>query len=423
MACRTLRNGVFPIAGWLGAIIPLFLACGAPALAAVLSAEQQLGKSLFFDSGLSHGGNQSCASCHNPSAAFTDPDKLHATSKGDNPLLFGNRNSPSAMYMAYSPDFHFDTEEGLYLGGQFTDGRAPTLEEQAKAPFLNPVEMGNASRAEVVDHLKGGSNATAFKAIYGDNAFDDVDGAYSNISKAIAAYERSPELSPFSSKYDFYLRRQASLTQQEQRGLDAFNDPMKGNCAACHISTPGADGTPPLFTDFSYDNIGIPKNVASDFLTLPPEYNPDGVAFLDPGLGGVVGDPSLYGAFKVTTLRNLDLTGPYGHNGYFNTIEQLITFYATRDVRPACADPGTGAALAMALGCWPTAEFASTMNLEELGNLPLNGRDIADIRAFLGTLTDGYSVPEPHMWAMMILGFGLIGGQMRSRRTHLRASA
>lgn len=394
-------------------------ALASPAMA-TLSAQQALGKSLFFDVTLSHGGTQSCASCHNPGTAFTDPDKSHATSKGDNPALFGNRNAPSAMYMAYSPDFHFDVDEGLYLGGQFDDGRAATLEEQAKGPFLNPVEMGNASRADVIARLQTGANAAAFMAVYGANVFDDIDVAYNNLAGAIAEYERSPELSPFTSKYDYSLRGQARLSPQEMRGLAAFNDPMKGNCAACHISAPGDDGSMPLFTDFSYDNIGMPKNWHSDFLSLDVQYNPDGAAFLDYGLGGVVGDDSLYGAFKVTTLRNIALTEPYGHNGYFTSLEQVVDFYATRDTKPVCVDPTVTASAAAALGCWPASEFDATKNADELGNLPLTKRDKADIVAFLNTLSDGYvpssNVPEPASWTMMIAGFGMVGGVVSWRR-------
>ncbi|WP_166430467.1 cytochrome c peroxidase [Polymorphobacter arshaanensis] len=402
---------------WVG--VAAIIALASPAKAA-LTAQQALGKSLFFDATLSHSGNQSCGSCHSPASAFTDPDKTHATSKGDNPTLFGNRNAPSAMYMAYSPDFHFDPVEGLYVGGQFGDGRAATLEAQAKGPFLNPVEMGNASRADVVARLQSGANAAAFMTVYGTNVFDDVDVAYNNLAGAIAEYERSSELSPFTSKYDYSLKGQARLSWQEMRGLAAFNDPMKGNCAACHISTPGDDGSLPLFTDFTYDNIGSPKNWHSDFLSLDFQYNPDGAAFLDYGLGGVVGDDSLYGAFKVTTLRNIALTAPYGHNGWFTSLDQVVDFYATRDSKPVCVDPTVTATEAVTLGCWPAAEFDATKNADELGNLPLSKRDKADIVAFLNTLSDGYvpssNVPEPASWAMMIAGFGMVGGVVGWRR-------
>lgn len=403
-----------------GLALALGTMLGAPA-SAKLSSMQKLGKALFFDTSLSHAGNQSCGSCHDASTAFTDPDKAHATSKGDNPALFGNRNTPTAMYMAFSPDFHFDAEEGLYIGGQFHDGRAATLEEQAMQPFLNPVEMGNSSQADVIALLRVSPNAGSFQATFGPDAFDDVNQAYSNLAAAIADYERSWEFAPFTSKFDYYLRGQVTLNNKEVRGLDIFNDPMKGNCAACHVSSLADDGTHPLFTDFTYDNIGIPKNFASDFLVNPVEFNPAGVDFLDYGLGGIVDDPDLYGAFKVTTLRNVGLTGSYGHNGYFSDLDSIIDFYATRDVKPICADPTASSIVAVSLGCWPMAEFSATMNISELGNLPLTARDKADLKAFLLTLTDGYNpVPEPGAWLMMLVGFLLTGSAVRQRRARDR---
>lgn len=394
--------------------------------AQTLTAEQALGKSLFFDASLSKTGNQSCGSCHAPSRAFTDPDFQFPTSAGDDPTLFGNRNTPSAMYAAYSPIFSYDEAEGLWVGGQFWDGRAATLEDQAKGPFLNPVEMANDSRASVISKLASGANASAFSSLYGDTIFDNVDDAYGKIAQAIAAYERSPELSPFSSKYDLYLQGKVNLTLTEQRGLSLFNDPAKGNCAACHISEAGADGAPPLFTDFTYDNIGIPKNYASNFLTLPDEFNPDGINFIDLGLGGIVGDESLYGAFKVPTLRNIALTAPYGHNGYFDSLDQVVDFYATRDTKGTCGDITVTAAQSTSLNCWATPEFAGQMNVDELGNLPLNKWEKSYLVAFLNTLTDGYQisvVPEPATWSLLILGFGGIGAQLRRRSRRAAVAA
>ena len=403
---------------WFGVSFVAFCcAAASPADAkTTLSPLQQLGKTLFFDSSLSPNGTQSCASCHDPSVAFTDPDKSHPTSKGDDATLFGNRNAPSAMYMAYSPTFHFDEDEGLYIGGQFDDGRSATLEDQAKQPFLNLVEIGNSTPADVIRRLQAGPNATAFTGMFGQNAFDDVDFAYNNLANSIAAYERSSELSPFTSKFDYVLDHKAKLTVQEARGLELFNNPMEGNCAACHLSDVSEDGTHPLFTDFTYDNIGIPKNFASDFLNNPAEFNPAESEFVDFGLGGIVGDPDLYGAFKVTTLRNIGITGPYGHNGYFSDLDSVIDFYATRDVKPICTDPTLDSISASVQGCWPAAEFAATMNVDELGNLPLTALDKADLKAFLLTLTDGYALPEPGAWAMLLLGFLLTGSSIRQRR-------
>jgi len=392
-----------------------------PSLATPLTPQEQLGKALFNEKSLSHNGNQACSSCHSPTTAFTDPDptKSHATSPGDDPTAFGKRNAPSAGYAAFSPDFHFDVDEGLWIGGQFLDGRAPTLEEQAKAPFVGILEMGLSDHAEVIDHLKNGPVAGLFLSVYGPNACDDVDDAYNKLASAIATYERTSERSPFSSKFDAFLRGEVSLSPHEERGMALFNDPLKGNCAACHISEPGPDNAPPLFTDFTYDNIGIPKNYDNDFLYLPTEFNPDGVDFSDLGLGGTVNDPSLFGAFKVPSLRNVAITGRYTHNGYFTSLLDVVDFYATRDVKPVCDDDHISEVAAELIGCWAKAEFPDQMNVDELGNLPLNLEDKQDIVAFLNTLTDGYTeVPEPSTWAMVIAGFGLFGAVMfrRARR-------
>jgi cytochrome c peroxidase len=166
------------------------------------------------------------------------------------------------------------------------------------------------------------------------------------------------------------------LSAREKRGLALFNDPSKGNCAACHPST-GVDGTPPLFTDFTYDNLGVPKNPRNGFYRMAPQYNPAGAAWVDHGLGGVLGLASEDGKFKVPTLRNIALTAPYMHNGYFTDLRSVVNFYNTRDVAP-----------------WPAPEVADTVNHEELGNLGLNEQEVEDLVAFLYTLSDGYHAPS-----------------------------
>ena len=283
---------------------------------------QLLGEKLFFDTSLSTPSGQSCASCHNPANAFTDPNKSSPTSAGVNPKLFGNRNAPTAMYMAYSPALHYDTADQTYVGGQFWDGRASSLEDQARQPLLNPLEMANPSKASVIDSIRSGPNAVLFASVFGADVFLAPDAAYDDLVQALASFERTKVFAPFSSKYDAYVAGKATLTSAELQGLHLFEDPTKGNCSACHISTPSADGTPALFTDFTYDNIGIPKNPNNPFYTLPAEYNPDGSAVVDIGLGKTTGDPDTNGQFKVGTLRDISLTGPYGHSGYFDTLQR-----------------------------------------------------------------------------------------------------
>ena len=348
-----------------------------------------LGRLLFFDAGLSEPAGQSCASCHAPARAFTDPDTSRPTSKGVDPRRFGNRNSPTAMYMAFSPAFHFDEKEGHYVGGQFWDGRAATLEEQAKAPFLDPLEMANPDKRAVVQKVRRAAYAGLFEQVYGKGALDDVDRAFERIAAALAAYERGPEFRPFNSKYDAWLAGKAKLTKQELRGLKLYEDEKKGNCAACHPSRRGPKGEPPLFTDFTYDNLGVPRNPANLFYGQDKAHNPDGARFVDRGLGAAVKQPAEDGKFKVPTLRNIARTAPYMHNGYFTTLRGVVAFYNDRDARKRCPND-LPEAEALKRRCWPAAEVAANVNTEELGRLGLTGREVDDIVAFLRTLDDGY---------------------------------
>lgn len=358
-----------------------------PAPAAEEAAE--LGRLLFFDATLSEPAGQSCASCHAPARAFTDPDTARPTSKGVDPRRFGSRNAPSAMYMAFSPAFHFDPKEEHYVGGQFWDGRAATLEEQAKGPFLNPLEMANPDKRAVVEKVRRAAYAGLFDKVYGKDALKDVDPAFERIVAALAVYERGPEFRPFSSKYDAWLAGKAKLTKQELRGLKLYEDEKKGNCAACHPSQRGPKGEPPLFTDFTYDNLGVPRNPANPFYGQDKAHNPDGARFVDRGLGGAVKKPAEDGKFKVPTLRNIARTAPYMHNGYFTTLRGAVAFYNDRDVRKRCPQD-LPEDEALKRRCWPAPEVAANVNTEELGRLGLTEREIDDIVAFLRTLDDGY---------------------------------
>ncbi len=357
-----------------------------------LNVKAQLGQKLFFDTNLSEPAGQACSSCHNPDFAFTDSDKSQPTSKGVNPEFHGNRNAPTAMYMAHSPVFYFDRAEGIYKGGQFFDGRAATLEDQAKGPFLNPIEMGNPNAETVVEKVKVASYAEEFNAIYGSGALNDSTQAYNYIANAIAEFERSPVFNRFSSKYDFYLFGKATFTAQERRGLAVFEG--KGNCVACHSNRPIKD-TPPLFTDFSYDNIGVPKNAESLFYSMPSKFNPAGAKFVDLGLGGHLNIFKDDGKFKVPTLRNIALTSPYTHNGYFKELRNVVEFYNTRNIKRHCANPLTNETESLAQKCWAIPEVTQNVNFNELGNLKLSSRDIDDLVAFLETLTDGYGQNSP----------------------------
>jgi cytochrome c peroxidase len=348
--------------------------------------KEQLGKTIFSDVNLSEPSGQACADCHATNQAFRDPESDHTSSMGVIVGRFGVRNAPTAMYARFTPELHFDVPNQRWLGGLFWDGRAGSLEEQAEGPLLNPLEMANPDKAAVVEHVRASSYAHAFRKLYGAHALDDVDTGFAHVTEALAAYERTSELAPFSSKYDGYLAGKETLTAQEQHGLAIFEDPKRGNCASCHPSRPSADGTPPLFTDFSYANLGIPRYQNNMFYRLPATLNPEGDRYTDHGLASIVGDSTQDGKFRVPTLRNITRTAPYGHNGYFANLDYMIDFLNTRDVGSrsvaTCSRAGAGARCA-----WPPPEVTATLD-HHVGNLGLSEQDVADLVAFLDTLSD-----------------------------------
>jgi cytochrome c peroxidase len=328
-----------------------------------------LGDVLFHDTHLSSDKNQACASCHDKSVAFSDPDKTIPVSKGSVTGLFGTRNTPSIAYAAFTPTLHQEIDEGdvLWVGGLFLDGRVSTLEEQAQKPFLNPVEMNNKDVNEVITNLRSSPSANMFRDVYGGDALDvgKEEQAFQQLTTAIAAFERTPQFSPFSSKFDFYLQGKAKFTTQELEGMSAFIRADKGNCAACHVIATSSS-QPSLFTDFTYDNIGVPRHPNRQFFAAD---------FVDDGLMKTKEDAGLRGKFKVASLRNVAKTAPYMHNGVFSSLREVLEFYNTRDTDPQR---------------WGEAEVPTTVNHDELGNLKLSDRDIDAIVAFLNTLSDGY---------------------------------
>ena len=344
-----------------------------------LSARQQLGKKLFFETRLSNPSGQACASCHAPAAAFSDPRPGRPVSEGAGKGMFTSRNAPSVKYLAMVPDLHVDKKEGIYIGGLFYDGRAASLEAQVEGPAFGHNEMAIKDKPSLIGKLRQLGYRPLFKKIFGDAALATTEQGYGQLVEVIADYERSAELNPFTSKYDYYLMGKIKLSKQERRGLQVFEDEKKGNCAACHSTDPQDDGTRPLFTDFSYDNLGVPKNPANPFLQLRGKVNPQGSRFTDIGLGKTVAKAAENGKFRVPSLRNIAVTSPYMHNGVFKTLQEVVEFYNTRDTDSK----------------WAQAEVAENVNKDELGDLQLTKQDIDDMIAFMKTLTDGYQ-PDGH---------------------------
>jgi len=354
-----------------------------------LTRKEALGKLLFEDARLSTPEGLSCSGCHSSTRSFTDPDAERSTSEGAVVGRFVPRNTPTILYGSPSPKLHWDESMASWVGGQFWDGRSDTQADQALKPFLGHLEMNNDDLTLVVDKIQNGPYAKEFIRVYGARVFSNPEDAFKKVGDAIQDYERTKLFSPFKSRYDRYIEGQGLLTQEELHGLEIFEREDKGNCASCHPSKPSHDGKQrPLFTDFSYDNIGVPRNVENRFYTLPQSLNPDGWSFIDKGLGITVKNRSQDGKFKVPTLRNIERTSPYMHNGYFKSLRGVIEFYNTRDLLPACSNSWATEQEALSMKCWPKSEIERNVNHDELGHLGLTPGEIDDLLAFLHTLND-----------------------------------
>ena len=363
-----------------------------PAPASSLSAAAQLGQKIFSDASLSASGRQSCASCHAPDHAFGPVNDLSAQPGGPNLDTPGFRAVPSLRYMTQTAFFF--AKDGTPTGGFNHDGRAASLAEQGKRPFLAPHEMANASPQDVVDKLKKAAYINEFRALYGAGITDDAEQAFARMTLALQAFEQeAPEFRPFDSKYDQFLAGKVKLNDAELRGLALFNNPQKGNCIACHTSARGADGSPPLFTDFTFDNLGVPRNPR-----LPATADP---AYFDLGLCGpdrtdLADRKDLCGAFKVPTLRNVATRKVFFHNGAFTSLKDVVAFYVRRDTNPEEWYPIGADGKVQKFNDLPP-EYRANVNVKEVpynrqpGMAPaLTPAEIDDVVQFLGTLTDGY---------------------------------
>ena len=326
-------------------------------IAVDLTPEEQLGKAMYMDVEFSFNQEQSCQSCHDEASGFADPDNAadpynSFVSTGADGVSKGGRNAPTAAYAGYSPARYKAKRTGEYFGGLFWDSRADgsllgdPLAEQAQGPPLNDVEMAMENKESIVAVIAG-KYATSFADVYGFTDFDQIDETYDLFARAIAAYERSPEVLKFNSRFD-----RKSLTRVERYGQGQF----KKHCNSCHfMGRSRGDGT--LFTSFGYANIGIPKNplIAGDEPDL--------------GLGAVVGEKAQEGKFKIPTLRNVERSAPYGHNGYFPTLKDVVNFKNARD----------------SMGLTPDVAENVT---NAIGNLGMTEDQVDAVVQFLLTLTD-----------------------------------
>lgn len=358
-----------------------------------------LGEALFNDINLSLNRSQSCATCHNVNQAFTDPTKnadnqVAAASIGDNGVSIGDRNTPTAMYAAFIPNFNKGTrarissQQGDYngwLGGQFWDGRALDLEQQAGAPLLNPIEMNMPSRAAVIDRILENSDyVDAFEYLHGNDVFDNTDRAYRLLTEAIAAFERTDSFAPFTSKYDKslsgeYIFNPASKAAQ---GKALFFSQQFTNCATCHqLRAIGSANE--TFSGYEYHNIGVPENTS----LRAKNGKTDG--FIDTGLASSNALPAnedselLKGKFRVPSLRNVAVTAPYMHNGVFTKLDTVIRFY---DQHMTDSNNTINPETSVAWAAPEVADNISTVELED--GRKLSDSEVDALVCFLRTLTD-----------------------------------
>jgi cytochrome c peroxidase len=360
-----------------------------------------IGRELFADPALSASGKIACAGCHDPKHAFGPANDEPVQRGGGDGRSAGVRAVPSLMYTQNVPPFtqHFIDDEGDDsvdqgpAGGRTWDGRSQSFHDQARLPLFSPFEMANADASAVVRKVQA-RYAAQFRAVFGAKIFNDAALAFKALAMALEAYQQSPaEFYPYSSKYDAWLRHETSLNPQELRGLAAFNDPARGNCARCH---PGAmrKGALPQFTDFGFAAIGAPRNAG-----VPANAD---AQYYDLGLCGPLredlrGRKEYCGLFRTPSLRNVALRPVFFHNGVLHSLRDAVRFYAERDTQPQKWYPRAPDGSTKIFDDLPAAYRANIDTQPPFGrhagdSSPLSDADIEDMVVFLETLSDGYKL-------------------------------
>lgn len=364
---------------------------GAPAAAvASMSPLARLGESIFHDRNLSGSGRMSCATCHDPERLHGPPNALPVQVGGAFETEFGQRAAPSLRYLAQQPPF----DAARLRGGLMADGRADTLAQQALMPWFSPLELDNGSTETLARRLRAAPYAAQFTAQFG--AGGDAAATVAAMAQAVQAFQREdPRLQPFDSKFDQVAAGRERFSAAEQRGREVFDDPARGNCAACHPST-SADGSPPLFTDFGYAATGVPRNAA-----IPHNADP---AYADLGLCGPLrGDlrqPGLCGLFRTPGLRNVAQRPVFFHNGVIGSLADAVAFYATRDTQPQRWYPIVAGAVQkfddLPAPYRANATWQAPLDSRPAGSTPpMNDAEAADLVCFLHTLSDGHVAGTP----------------------------
>jgi cytochrome c peroxidase len=386
---------------WLASILAA-LPLGAVrfiAAPAVLSPKARVGRAVFFDRSLSASGRMSCATCHDPAAAYGPPNDLAVQPGGPALTERGTRAVPSLRYSEYTPPYSdlLDNPDGISQpgpgGGLTLDGRAPTLADQARIPLLAGNEMANRDAAEVVAKIRASSYAHEFEEAFGRGIFADTPRAFRGALDALQIFQLEDDsFHPYTSKYDRFASNKVGgeLTAQERRGFAVYSDPTKGNCFACHYNGAGLNGSVRLFTDYTYAALGVPRNRA-----IPANRDP---AYYDLGLCGrpdhPLPDSAKYcGMFKTTTLRNVAIRRVFFHNGAMTSLRDVIRFYNTRDTSPELWYPVVDGVL-QKFDDLPAPYRGNIDRQTPLdgrarhGSPPMSDQDIEDLLAFLQTLTD-----------------------------------
>jgi cytochrome c peroxidase len=402
---RSARLFVLLCVGILGLAGTAAQTCGpglgraqAYARAAALEA---LGRKLFADPALSASGRMACATCHDPRLAFGPPNARDVQLGGRTLQDAGLRAVPSLRYLQTVPQFtehYYESEDegdasvdNGPTGGLTWDGRVDRVRDQARVPLLSPFEMANSGAADVAAKVRAASYSDDLRRIFGAAIFDDPEQALAAVVEALEVYQQNAaEFYPHSSRYDAYLAGRAQLSAQEQRGLVLFNDPAKGNCASCHRSARGNDGTPPQFTDFGLIAIGVPRN-----RDIPANADPH---FHDLGACGplrsdLAGRGEFCGLFRTPSLRNVALRRTFFHNGAVHSLREVIAFYVERDTNPGKWYPRDADGTVRKYDDLPAQYQRNINNEPPFGKRPsdqpaLSASEIGDIVAFLETLTD-----------------------------------
>ncbi|WP_230414023.1 cytochrome-c peroxidase [Collimonas silvisoli] len=367
-----------------------------------LSVAANLGRQLFFDPSLSASGKMSCATCHSPDHAYGPPNGLAVQLGGADMQRQGRRAVPSLRYLGFTPKFtrHYyvpgpdETEDEGPTGGFTHDGAVDSLHEQALIPLLNVNEMANPNPAAVVAKLQKAAYVEQFRQVYGADIFDHPAAALQQATLALEAFQtEDPSFHPYTSKFDAAMSGNADFTAAELRGYGLFNNPNKGNCAKCHVDTPGPGGRPAQFTDFGFQALGVPRNpeIAAN---RNPKYFDLGIC--GPDRKDMAQEAQFCGMFKSPTLRNVATREVFFHNGRFHTLQDMMRFYVTRDTDPARWYPKVKGKV-IKFDDLPPRYRANVDTLDapfnrKAGDAPaLNEEEIGDLIAFLKTLNDGYS--------------------------------